>query len=448
MIRSSALALAALLVLSACDSRKQSNATPTFVDVDQPRADASASNEQESSERVSYGPTAAGRAIVALESAIDFRRKKLADRAGWLDWNAIASAFMARARLTGNVDDYVAAKRAIDKAFEFDKIGAAPYLTRANYHFTIHDLAKVEPDVAKFSERLTLQNDDKAAIAGLRGDVAFHSGDLDRALELYREAEELHANIGSAGRLGNYFTKTGAYDDARKWYEKGLDRAKSDKGQKAWALLHRGIVELETGNVAEAERWYRKADETFDGWYLVEEHIAEARLLQGAPDEAIEMYESILARVPNGEFMAAMADAQEARGDEASATQWRARAKEAFDRDIAKLPSAASGHALEFYLAEDRERALELARENFETRQGHEARVLLAQALLMNDEMEEAREVLEPILDSDWATPAFFATIAIAYEDVDPKRASNAADRARAVDEGAVEELRGLLSEG
>ena len=394
-----------------------------------------------------FTQTDATRSIAKLGHATQFYSDRFEQTGAWLDASSAAEAEMASARLTGDVRSYVAAAEWLGRAFEASAEGTGPFLSRANYHATVHLIRLVGADLDQFETRIFLTDAERAALAGLRGDVAFHSGDLETARTLYEEAEGLDPTLASAGRLANLALRTAAYDEAQAWYvaAEGRVDAAVDPGAAAWARLHRGIVELERNDVSAAADHYRSAERMFGGWYLIEEHLAEAHLLLGDPQTAVAMYESIISRVPNGEFFAALGDtySELSRDDDAQVAY--ANAADAFERDLAILPSAASGHALDFYLSHDPSRALDLAQANFETRPGHEARTKLAQALLATGDDATAIEVLTPTAQSAWATPDYLATAALVFAGHDPDLAADARQRAEATHPGAVDELRSTL---
>lgn len=389
--------------------------------------------------------TDAGKALETIEREIAFYTKQARAKSGWIHLERVVGGQLALARLTGNVDHYIAAEKTLEEAFAMAKEGAGPFMMRAQLNYTIHRNAEVEADLARQEKSLLQKDSDKAQVAAMRGDLAFHRAELDAARKLYNDALGHKRDSATVGRLAFLDLKTGAVDAARRGYEEVAEMADNDKVQRSWALLHRGIVELEIGNVKEALAWYEKADEAFTGWYLVEEHVAEAKLLLGDPDAAIELYESIVARTPSGEFMAALAESWAAKGDAEREKAWMVKAAEAFERDIAKLPSAASGHALEFYLGYDPKRALELARQNFELRPNHDAHMLLAQAHLASGSPANARDALAPVVGSSWASPDFLATVAVAFEGADEEISKSAEAAAAKIDPEAVAGLREAL---
>ncbi len=439
-MKTQAILLLAVLVGSGCDKPAAEPEAPKVA------ATTTAAVEPAKSAPRLDGPTATGKALVEVDANITFHRRQGEQKGGWLHYESLAGAYLTRARLTGSIDDYVAAGDAIAEAFKRAAPGTGPFFTRAHYNYTIHQIARVEPDLVIDEKRLLRKTADMERTAGLRGDLAFHRGDLDAARASYEAALKHRRSLATVARTAFLDLKTGNLDAARKGYEEAATMAKSDRVQRAWAQLHRGIVELEAGEPATALVWYEKANESFSGWYLIEEHIAEAKLLLGDPDGAIAMYESILARTPSGEFMAALADCWEAKGDAVRQKEWTEKARAAFERDIAKLPSAASGHALEFYVTHDFKRALELAKENVKLRPNHEARMFLAQAHLANGQPDEARQALKPVVGSAWATPDFLATVAIAFAGADDAVAIPAAAAAEKLSAGAVAALRTSLA--
>jgi len=384
--------------------------------------------------------------LAKLQASTEFYQRRFDETGSWMDAETVVEARLARARLSGNIDDYLAAGRALDAAFAGAKPGTGPFLSSAGFNMVVHQIDRSEVSLDQYAKRIWLKDTEKAAIAGLRGDIAFHRGDLVGALAHFEDAEKIDPTTASAGRLANYFLKTGNYEKARSLYELAESRVSStDAGKRAWAILQRGVVELEAGDLDAALALVDRANSTYSGWYLIEEHLAEITLLKGEAARAIELYKSVISRVPNGEFYAALGDAYTDSGQGELAEGAYTQARAAFERDIAKLPSAASGHAIDFYLAHDYPRALVLARQNFVLRPGHEARTKLAQALLANGNQPEAIKVLEPTTETHWATVEFLSTAALVFDGRDAERAAEYRKRAEGIDPASVSGLAAQL---
>ena len=362
--------------------------------------------------------TDAKASIEAFDRQIEGERRLFEEKPkDWLRAARISSAYSQRARLTNSWDDWDKAIEWNTKAFEAAPEGSGPVFERASLNYSLHHFDKVEADIAQYSKRLLLKNDQKSAIALMRGNLAFHSGKLEEAENLYGEARQLDDNASVRVALAYYAFKTAELEKAREHFDKAIDLApKHDKLTRAWALLQRGIIELDTGNWQDAKRYFEEANTTYGGWFLIEEHLAEVTGLLGNHERAREMYEGIVARVPAGEFMEALADTYESLGDEKKAEQWRARAGEAYARDMKRYPQAVYGHGMDYFLGgEDTAQALEIAKKNHEARPGFEAKTKLAQAHIRAGQLEEAEALVKAGLEAGWKTADLHATASQLY---------------------------------
>lgn len=393
-------------------------------------------------------PTQVEDALVRLEKQIRFREERGAETGGWLHYGYLAHAYLARARLTGSLEDYAAARDALEQGFERADEGSGPYLARAAYHLAVNQVTDVPADLDALENNRAGADAGDASVVALRGDVAFRTGDLDAAAEAYREEERVDIGIGSALRMAKYYLAIGDREESRQWYDRAISRAVDQTGQRALAMLRRGDVDLRTGRPKEALKWYRKAEKLFTGWYLVDARIAEAHLRLGESEQAIERYTEAWRQAAHGQYAAGIATAYEQAGDAEQAEAWHEKATDAFDRDLGILPSVVRPEAVEYFCQTDPARAVELARASFEAAPGHAERVRLARAMLLAGEPHpRAFAILEPTLQSDWVDVELFATAAVALRDSDPERATRLAKRATAFDPDAVLRLEKSLPE-
>ncbi len=362
--------------------------------------------------------TNAGKVLEMLQNQIAFNTRKVEKRADdWLAHQALANAYMQRARITHDWSDWDAAKRHVDEAFKVAKKGSGPFITRANLKFSLHHFPEVDADLDAASKKGLLQNSDKATIASRRAELAMQRGKLEDAKKLMDEAYALHKNPAIRIQQGVFAFKTGRLDEARKLMDEAIASVERDDTMTlGWATLQRGIVELDSGNTREANAFFSKANERFSGWYLIEEHLAETLAIMGKHQEAREMYESIVARVPSGEFMEALADTCAELGDEKCATEQRERARKTYLEDIKSHPQAAYGHGMDFFLqGDDTVKMLEIAQANYTLRPGHDAGTRLAQAHIRAGELDKAEPLIKAALDAGWSTADVHATAATLY---------------------------------
>lgn len=394
-------------------------------------------------------PTDYSRALLELNRQLRAAERSAERYPGqWLRIERVAGFYLARARLTGDHDDYLRAQRILDEAFTLAPEGAGPLLSRAHLNFTLHRVAAVEPDLARAEQAVIVRRTTHAEIAGLRGDVAFHSGRFEEAERLHRGAEEMHPTSATAFRVAYDLWQTGRFEQAERWLGTAESRVIGDGQERAWMELQRGLLDLDRGQLDEALGHYRRADRLFAGWWLVEEHIAEIHALRGEHDEAERRYRDLIERTNNPEFMDALAGVLEARGRAEEARALVARATTIYEHQLEVLPEASYGHALEHFLEHGTAaRALDLARANHALRPGGEATVRLAQALYRSGELGEARTRIDALLATPYRTAALHATAARVFEASVPARSAAQARLARAIDPGAIDDLAWLRAE-
>ena len=371
------------------------------------------------------GPKATGTTTYEdLKTKTDVSLKALERRISkkpdsWLLRSQAADAYMFRARLTGDYDDYRQAERQLGAALALEN--AAPWQTRAQLNFTLHRIDEVEADLDRMDKRVVTDDRLMAFTTGLRADVAFQRGQYEAAQKGFEEALGHRRTLSELSRMAVYRWKTGDFEGA----EALIDEAEKTLGppapmQRAWLHLQRGIMDLERGRYDEAKAHYEAGGELLSGWWLLEEHIAEIMTLQGQEEEALPLYLDLIERTGSPEFMGAAAEIYQAKGETQKAEDLIKRAEEAYAAQLKDFPEAAWGHALGHHLtfSEDPSVALEMAEANHKLRPGGESPTLLAQAYLAADRAKDAVALLEPDLASAWITADQLATAAEAYEKV------------------------------
>lgn len=347
-------------------------------------------------------------ALARADESLAAAKARVAEHPGeWVFLEGLSRRYSTKARLTGSFDDYAAAQAALDEAFALAPAGSGPHLTQAALHFTLHRLGAAERALDAI-DRYAVPPDamERGEAMALRGDVAFYRGDLKTAQARYRAADALESGAGTAFRWAIYYTKTGRLDAAERFFDAAVRASRMPTPQfRANVELQKGTLYLERGQWDRALGYFRKADAIFPGYYVIQEHIAEALTLKGETAEAEAIYADIVRRTGNPEFMDALAGIAQGRGDAEKAATWRARAAAEWERRLTLLPEAAYGHALDHYLAAgDPVRALEIARRNHAARPNGDSKALLAEALLKAGRPTEAQGVIGPVLKTAWNT--------------------------------------------
>ncbi len=458
MLRSTWLLPALAVLATACDPASEPSATKTNGTTSAPAATSNAGAAGATVAGVPAelslpaGPaqdTQAGQDLAGLLERKKWLEQRIAakDHKAWRDNQELAQNAMKRASLLGDWSLYTEAEEALEGGFAKAAKKGGPHEVRASLELTLHRLEPAEASAKALLGGVIIQAETRSRAEQILGSVALQRGDITAARKHFNAAHQASPSSGTLLLLSDVVFKMGQTHKARTLVDEALTKTSARKPyEHASVLLRRGIIELETNNIDKAREYFEKANETYTGWYLIEEHLAEVTALQGKRDEARAMYTDIVRRTQRGEFMSALADVVEEEGKADEAKAWRALAAKAFARDMKAYPQAAWGHALDFFLEHDPPaRAVEIARENAKARPWCEAKLGLAEALMLEKKVDEAKALVDGCLSSDWETPGLRVTAAHVYKAKgDLEAARTHAKRADELAKGSADEL-GLL---
>lgn len=391
-------------------------------------------------------PATKRRPYSAVAATLKLRARKAASVAkkngrSALVYSRAAAESMQLARLSGDYDDYAQAEAMLEAAFALPDV-VPPQLMRAQLHYTLHRLDAAEADLKAYRARPGLGPQEKASVALFEANLDFQRGDWDQAGEKYEALVEGKATPSALAALAYHRWRTGRFDEAEALYERSRSHYGPDAQEpRAWTDLQLGLMDLERGRWDEALEHYRAGTAMLPGYWLLEEHIAEILALKGDTSEARKMYESIVSRTGNPEFMDALAELLSAAGDDEGAKKWVDEARKAYDARMERFPEATYGHALEHYLAHaEPAEAVALAEKNHALRPNPESKLPLAQAYLEAGRNEDARRVIEQALASPAKMAELHAVAAEIYEASSLKKdAASARDAALAINPHALD---------
>jgi tetratricopeptide (TPR) repeat protein len=341
----------------------------------------------------------------------------------YLAADRVANNFLARARLTGDYDDYRHAEEWIDKAFAMSASRGrdiGPHGTRAALNYTLHRLDRVDADF----ETSMRGPKDNVTVAGHRlfaGNLALQRGKYDEAAKLLDESVALHETVSNLSSKAYFLLGTGDVEGSEALYRKAIGMYHgSSKEPLAWLHLQLGLSDLGRGNYDEALAHYREAETHLSGYWLIDEHIAEILTLTGKVEDAKKLYADIIARTNNPEFMDAMAGILLEEKKDAEAKAWIAKARARYEELMAMYPEASYGHALDHFieLGDDPDATIVMAEKNHTLRPNADAKILLAQAYLKGERGADAKRVIEEALATPWRTADLHAVAAEVYRAV------------------------------
>jgi tetratricopeptide (TPR) repeat protein len=314
------------------------------------------------------------------------------------------------AALTGRLDEFTAAEAAIAEAF--DQVGSWPdlCLVKANLDMKFHRLQGAKRALA-MAPGLT----ESFAGRTVWADIHLQEGRYRQAKQMCEALIAENRTWDNLARLAYWESKFGRIEDAEVLYTEAEEEitAKEMRGY-AWVQLQKGLLHLRRGRYEQAATHYRRAANAYSGYWLVEDHLAELYGSQGKYDEAVALYERVLAENSRPELQQAFGELYAAMGEECEAEKW-------FDKALAGfLEASANGgvhyyhHLVDFFsdVREDASAAVAWGRKDFELRRNFGTEAALAWALYRNGQIEEANEMMDCALGSGVQDGHLFAKAA------------------------------------
>lgn len=312
----------------------------------------------------------------------------------WLLWS--------RASLTADFDDFARFEREIAHALATNGPADELHLFRASLHFKLHRLQQAKDDL----DRLTHMSQ-SPYVHAMRADIALQEGRYAEARAAYEAVIAERRTWDNLSRLAWLESKTGNPARADALYAEAEDQLTAKEMRAfAWVELQRGLLDLDQRRYKDALEHYRRADRAYSGYWLIEEHIAEALDLLGETDDAIEMYGRIIVKTRNPEFVGALAKIV-ARDDREKAAALDREADALFAARYAQYPEAAIGHYIDLLLdrPDANPKLLELAERNHQLRPNAESSLLLAKAYVKLHQPARARQLVAEVSATPWRTP-------------------------------------------
>jgi tetratricopeptide (TPR) repeat protein len=303
-----------------------------------------------------------------------------------------------RASLTGNFAEFEVTETAINNAIRQIGPGADLCFLKAHLDYKFHRLANAKHDLEMFPGLA-----DCFQGKALKADLDLQEGRYEDARIGYEECIRDHRTWDNFVRLAYLKAKMGDVDGAEQLYIEAEDEITAKEMRSyAWVELQRGLLDLTHGCYENAYAHYKRANEAYSGYWLIEEHIAELLGAQGRFDEAATLYEEVIARTPRPELQQALGDLYVFMGKPDQARPW-------FDRALAAyLESTRRGdvhyfhHLTDFYadVYGDGAEAVRWARRDLELRQNFSTQAALAWGLYRGGQFAEALDAVHKALSS------------------------------------------------
>lgn len=321
----------------------------------------------------------------------------LAEHARVTELSRDAASDLQKARETGLPEFAKKAERSLREALEVSPGDYSALLLLGHSLLSQHRFN----EALETGRRLVNMRSADPMSHGILGDAAVELGQYEVAAKEYQTMIELKPNFASYSRAAHIRELHGDFQGALQLMKMSVDSAGAGPRETlAWCLFQIGLLHFKTGNLQEAERHFGYSLEVFPDYYLACEHLAELRVYQGKYDEAIRMYEQVIAQNPEPEYYDTLASIYARKGDRASSRKFEKMCEKLYLESIRNGNAESYRGLARFYLSRDwkLKNALSFALKDAAVRPTVYAYDTLAWAYYKNGEYEKANEMIQKAL--------------------------------------------------
>lgn len=220
-------------------------------------------------------------------------------------YNMLASAYMQKARESGDFSLNAKAEEALARAEQSEPDGYEALKLRAKLLLTFHRFNEAS-EAARRAQRLNPRDHDNY---GALTDALVELGDYDGAVAAAQTMVDLRPDTASYSRVSYLRELHGDTKGAVEAMRMAVEAASpKDPEGVAWCRVHLGDALAREGKQAEAEREYDHALFVFPDYHAALAAKARARLAAGDSDAALTLYQRAVERVPLPDYAAALGD--------------------------------------------------------------------------------------------------------------------------------------------
>jgi len=229
----------------------------------------------------------------------------------------LASLYLEKARETGDPSYYSKAQSAVDEALGRDPqnvealIGAGT-LANARHQFR---------EALEIGERAKALNPTIPRIYGVIADAQTELGMYDDAIATLQSMVDMRPDLSSYSRISYARELHGDLDGAIEAMQQAVQAGGPASENGAWVRVQLGNLFFAKGDLEGAEREYRATLAFVPDYIYAQAGLARVRAAQGRANEAIELYNKAIARMPLPEFVIGLGELQEANGNAAEAAK-------------------------------------------------------------------------------------------------------------------------------
>ena len=309
--------------------------------------------------------------------------------------NLLASAYMQKARETGDFTLNARAEAALNRALEIERDNYDSLKLKAKLLLTYHRFRE-GLDLARRAKAIRPNDHD---VYGALTDAFVELGEYPGAIEAAQKMVDLRPDASSYARVAYLRSLHGDTEGAIAAMQVAVKSSNpKDPEGAAWSRVHLGLELANAGRWIEAEREFDKALLTFPGHKLALDAKARSRIAAGDLSGAIQIYEREQRNSPAADMALALGDLY-AQMHRLSEAEKQYETFESLERGNVVAENSWR-HMVNYWLDYDKnlEVALEHAQREYETRKDIFTCDTFAWALFKNGRLLEAKRVMREAL--------------------------------------------------
>ena len=310
-------------------------------------------------------------------------------------YTVLGAAYIQRARETGDPTYYSKAEAVFEQALARDPQNVEALIGKGTLALARHQFR----EALALGEQARALNPTIPRIYGLIGDAQIELGMYDQAVATIQTMVDLRPDLSSYSRVSYLRELHGDIEGAIAAMQAAVNAGGPTVENTRWVRVQLGNLYFAGGDLANAERQYRQALAQMPDYVYAQAGLARVRAAQGRYDEAIDLYQRVVARMPLPEFVIALGETQEAIGrtSEAAKHYELVRAMQ----QLFKANGVDTDLELALFEADhggDPQATLAMARAAYDRRPGVKAADTLAWALYKAGQYAEARRYADEAL--------------------------------------------------
>jgi tetratricopeptide (TPR) repeat protein len=344
-----------------------------------------------------------------LERLQERLRSRPADQEAYL---TLGSAYLQKARETGDPSYYARGEEALLKALELDSNSVQTITLLGAVALGRHEFQKA----LEWAERSLEINPSYAEAYGVLGDAQVELGRYKAAFASFQRMVGLKPNLDSYARVSYARQLTGDVEGAVEAMQRAVASSRPETEGAAWARVQLGDLYFNSGRIDEASEQYEAALTDFNSYYPALAALGKARAAQSLYDEAIRFYEQSVAIIPQPTALAALGDLY-ARTGHSTQTKLQYDTVEFIGKLSALNQQLYNRELALFYADHDIKlaEALKLTTQEIKVRQDIYGYDALAWALFKNGRAKEAAEAIAEAMKLGTQDPSIYYHAGMIY---------------------------------